>query len=223
MIDREGFEPGYRLPTIQDMARRFEVGAPTLREALSRLQAVGIVEIRHGSGIYVADGHDALFLANPVAEAVPSRKVMLDLIETRLVIEVFTTDLAARRVTDAQITAMKELLDRAGELTTAEDVGELVQVNMAFHRLIALSSGNHVAHQVSELLSGLFKAEQYAILGIHGSRAKDHQEHVGILSALEARNPSLAVRRMRAHLQGVRRVLQKQDAATFHKALNGQD
>jgi GntR family transcriptional repressor for pyruvate dehydrogenase complex len=221
MIDRRGFQPGDRLPSIQEMARRFEVGAPTLREALRRLQAVGIVEIRHGSGVYVAERHDALFLTNPVAEKRPSRRAMLDLVETRLAIEVYTTGLAAERITREQIVEMEELLVRSNELLDERHDEELSRINMAFHRQIALASGNTVAHQVLELLSGLFRAEQYAILGIHGSRIRDHEEHVGILEALKTGNKSLAVRRMRAHLQGVRRVLQEQDAASINAALTG--
>lgn len=221
MIDREGFEPGYRLPTIQDMARRFRVGAPTIREALRQLQAVGIIEIRHGSGVYVAERHDALFLANPVLERTPSRRAMLDLIETRLVLEAYTTGLAARNVTDEQIAEMEQILATAKGLLDERHDEELGRINMAFHRLIALASGNSVAHQVLELLSGLFRAEQYAILGIHGSRGQDYREHVGILAALKERNKSLAVRRMRAHLQGVRRVLERQDADSIKAALDG--
>lgn len=221
MIDREGFEPGHRLPTIQEMARRFEVGAPTLREALRRLQAVGIIEIRHGSGVYVAEGHDALFLSNPVAEKIPSRKVMLDLIETRLALELYTTETAAGHVSDEQIGEMERLLEKAAALIDEHNDEELCRINMAFHRRIAFASGNGVAHQVLEVLSGLFQVEQYAILGIHGSRERDYREHLGILTALKARNASLAVRRMRGHLNGVRRVLLEQDAVSIDKALRG--
>lgn len=49
------------------------------------------------------------------------------------------------------------------------------------------------------------------ILHIYGSRRKNHVEHVGILEALEKRDESLAVERMRAHLEGVRGVLHRWD------------
>ncbi|HUF08664.1 MAG TPA: hypothetical protein VMO47_05040 [Rhodothermales bacterium] len=62
-----------------------------------------------------------------------------------------------------------------------------------------------------------------AILDIHGSRGQDYREHAGMLTALKARNKPLAVRRMRAHLHGVRRVLQAQDADSINAALNGND
>ncbi len=223
MIDREGFEPGHRLPTIQDMARDFEVGAPTLREALRRLQAVGILEMRHGSGIYVAESHDSLFVTNAGAQNLPWRKAMLYHIETRLAIEVYTTRQAAENVTDDQVAEMEELLEQAATFLDEHDDAELSRINMAFHRQIAFASGNRVAHQVLELLSGLFQSEQYAILGIHGSREQDYRQHASILNALKARNSSLAVRRMRAHLEGVRSVLHTQDAASISDALSGKD
>jgi GntR family transcriptional repressor for pyruvate dehydrogenase complex len=45
--------PGDRLPTIVETARSFGVGASTVREALMRLEAKGVVEIRHGAGVFV--------------------------------------------------------------------------------------------------------------------------------------------------------------------------
>lgn len=48
------YQPGARLPSILSMARSFRVGHPTVREALRALEALEIVEIRHGSGVYVS-------------------------------------------------------------------------------------------------------------------------------------------------------------------------
>jgi len=47
------FRIGDRLPPITQMARAFRVGAPTVRQALTKLEALEIVEIRHGVGVYV--------------------------------------------------------------------------------------------------------------------------------------------------------------------------
>ena len=48
------FRPGDQLPPIQELARSFQVATATVREALVRLEAKRIVEIRHGSGVFVA-------------------------------------------------------------------------------------------------------------------------------------------------------------------------
>ena len=53
LIQSGNYGPGARLPAISRMATQFAVGAPTLREALKKLETVGVVDIRHGSGVYV--------------------------------------------------------------------------------------------------------------------------------------------------------------------------
>jgi len=221
MIDRQGFGPGHRLPTIAEMARQFEVGSPTLREALRQLQAVGIIEMRHGSGVYVAESHDALFVANPIRRGTPSRKVMIDLIDTRLLIETFAVALAANNITDAQLTALDETLSRAAICIESGNLTALSTINMDFHRGIALASTNSVTHQVLSMLAGLFQSEQYAILELYGSPRRDLKEHEEILAALRKHDAKLASARMRSHLEGVRDALAKTDDGeikTFGKA-----
>jgi hypothetical protein len=84
---------------------------------------------------------------------------------------------------------------RAGE--SLDDAALLNETNLAFHRQIALASGNTVLHQLLEVLSSVFRKEQRLILDIHGSHRDDHGEHVAILEALERRDVALAVARMR--------------------------
>ena len=207
MIDRKGFRPGDKLPSISEMAGQFQVGSPTVREALRQLQVIGIIEMRHGSGIYVTENHDALFVANPIRAGRPSRSTMLDLIETRLMIETYTTALAAKLVTDEQLSEMDALLDQAESALNSDDLEALRAANMDFHSSIAKASDNSVAFHLLVLLAGLFRSEQVAILKIFGDPWKDLNEHREILDALRARNPEVATERMRAHLEGVKRVL----------------
>src|SRR5690606_15932440 len=54
------YRKGDRLPAIMEMARRVGVGHPTVREALKKLEPIGVVEIRHGSGVYVTRSDDVL-------------------------------------------------------------------------------------------------------------------------------------------------------------------
>jgi GntR family transcriptional repressor for pyruvate dehydrogenase complex len=82
---------------------------------------------------------------------------------------------------------------------------------MAFHRQIALASHNAVMTQLLDVLQELFTEDQRLILGIFGSRQRDHEEHLAILDALEKRDGALAVERMRTHLEGVRDAVQQWD------------
>jgi len=82
---------------------------------------------------------------------------------------------------------------------------------MEFHRQISIASRNTVMLQTLDVLRELFTAEQRLILAIVASRKRDHAEHLGILEALERRDATLAVERMRQHIEGVVKAVQKWD------------
>ena len=207
-ITDRGCKAGDRLPAIAELAREFQVGAPAVREAYQRLEIGGVVSIRHGSGVFVAEGAgDSLVVRSPVFGLEVSKQVLLELIEARMPIEVRTAELAARRASRQQLAEIKRLLQTAREHLDQEEM--LNQTNMAFHRQIALASGNAILAQLLGVLTGLFSHEQRMIIDIQNSREADHAEHVGIFDALRRHEAGLARRRMQAHLDGVRRDLQR--------------
>jgi GntR family transcriptional repressor for pyruvate dehydrogenase complex len=206
MIQKGDFQRGDRLPPILEMARRFGVGHPTIREALKKLETTGFVEIRHGSGVYVTRSEDVLLLASPDYSGAVTKKLLLDLIRVREPLETQSVAEAVRNATLEDLVEMRRLLTAAGHNLTND--GVLNEVNMGFHRQIAQASGNTVLAQVLDVLADLFADEQRLILGIFGSRERDHREHLEILDALELRDEELSVDRMRQHLRGV------QDAIT---------
>jgi GntR family transcriptional regulator, transcriptional repressor for pyruvate dehydrogenase complex len=201
MIAKGDYQQGDRLPPIMEMARRFGVGHPTIREALKKLETMGFVEIRHGSGVYVSRSEEVLLHASPGYSGTVTKKLLLDLIRTRMPLELQSVTDAVRNGTPADLLEMRRLLTTASQNFSNDEA--LHQANMAFHRQIALASGNTVLAQLLDVLQELFTREQRLILGIHGPRERDHQEHVGILEALELRDETLAVGRMRQQLQGV--------------------
>src|ERR1700759_610947 len=83
MIRKGDYQQGDRLPPIMEMARRFGVGHPTIREALKKLETMGVVEIRHGSGVYVSRSEEMLVLASPDFSGTVTKKLLLDLIRVR--------------------------------------------------------------------------------------------------------------------------------------------
>jgi GntR family transcriptional repressor for pyruvate dehydrogenase complex len=205
LIDGGQYGPGDRLPSIAALSRQFGVGPPTLREALKKLETAGAVTVRHGSGVYVNEAHDALFLSNPVRSETPSKQLLLDLIEARITLEVLSAARAAEHATPAHLARMEALLAEAA--AHLDDDAVLIPANMDFHAEIAAASGNAVLRELLVLLTKLFRQEQQAVLRIYGSRDQDLAEHLGILEALKAGDPSRAAGRMRAHLEGVRAVL----------------
>lgn len=211
-IMRQGMKSGERLPPIAVIAKDYGVGAPTVREALKTLEALGIVEIRHGSGVYVKRADDSLVIENPLHGGRVSKALLLHLIDARTPVEVTTAALAAKRARPEQVERMRQVLEESGAALAGDDEG-LNRSNMAFHREIAIASENPVLRQLLEVLTGLFAREQRAILDIQDSRAQDHAEHLAILAAIAAGDPELAEARMRAHLLGVKKDLEGWDPA----------
>jgi GntR family transcriptional repressor for pyruvate dehydrogenase complex len=200
-IQRGDYSQGDRLPTIMEMARRFGVGHPAIREALKKLETMGVVEIRHGSGVYVTRSEEVLVLASPDYSGEITKKLLHDLIRTRMPLEIQSVTDAVKHATPEHLSEMQRYLVIAGANFDNDDV--LHSNNMAFHREIALGSGNTVLTQLLDVLQELFTKQQRMILGIFGPRERDHQEHLGILEALERRDETLAIERMRKHLEGV--------------------
>jgi GntR family transcriptional repressor for pyruvate dehydrogenase complex len=200
---RDGrLRPGDRLPSARALAERFAVATPTVREALRRLEGTGTVELRHGSGVYVSAGVDRVVLPNPNLGALAGDR-LLHVLDARLLIEPSLAALAATRRDPAALATMAGPLARAAGLVRGEDA-ELQQATMAFHAALAAASGNSVLHEVVESLLAAHAPEQRRILELFDDRARDHEEHQAILTAVEAGRPARAATLMRAHLIGVR-------------------
>lgn len=201
MIRKGDYQLGDRLPPILEMARRFGVGHPTIREALKKLETMGIVEIRHGSGVYVSRSEEVLLVASPDFSGTVTKKLLLDLIRTRVPLETQSVANAVEHGTADHLAEMRRLLTIAGDNLDNDDI--LHEVNTGFHREIARASGNAVLGQILDALHDLFASEQRLILGIFAAREVDHRAHLAILEAIELRDAALGVERMRKHLQDV--------------------
>src|SRR5438128_1462452 len=90
---------GARLPTERELARRFAVSAPTVREAIRALDAMGLVEVRHGSGAYVTAAAHSL-LASSLGTVLQLESVgVQDVLRLMEHLSVYTAQLAAERAT----------------------------------------------------------------------------------------------------------------------------
>jgi GntR family transcriptional repressor for pyruvate dehydrogenase complex len=205
LIEREALGRGDRLPSVQALARRLSVAAPTVRESLRQLQALGVVELRHGSGVYVRDAQRRVLLANPYPGQLEARTIF-DLLEARLLIEPHLTALTAVLAGDDELAELGAALDQAGALLAGPDE-VLHSLNMGFHRGVARLSRSSVLSQAIESIIDVYAAEQMVILRLYDDRRRDHEQHLGIFEALGRRDAHEASELMRRHIEGVRSVL----------------
>jgi GntR family transcriptional repressor for pyruvate dehydrogenase complex len=217
----KGEEEGSRLPSVVSLARSLSVAAPTVRESLRRLEAIGVVEIRHGSGVYVRNAGSRVLVANPYSGPLDARMV-LELLDARLVIEPTLADRTAVNASAAEIGELGEVLEEAAGLLDGHDA-LLHGVNMGFHRGVARFSGNAILAQTVDSIVELYTAEQLLILRLYDNRARDHEEHVAIYDAIRRRDAGGAAELMRQHLEDVLAVMEERlgEAGAAHAVQRG--
>lgn len=211
LIRHEQLRPGQRLPTAKALAERFDVAVPTVREAIQRLEAIGVVRVRHGAGIFVKAEHPRMMFSQSGAAGIDAQ-VILDLIETRLLLEPYLAEHAAQVASGDGVARVRDLLHQAERQLSNKD-HELQRANMAFHLGIARCSDNVVLTQVMETLVDLYDSEQTAMLAIGDTRLADYEEHVAIFEAVEAGDSEQARSLMRQHLERARDLMSARLAA----------
>ncbi|MBM7783646.1 FadR/GntR family transcriptional regulator [Tenggerimyces flavus] len=200
-IQHRRLNAGDQLETVRALAVRFGVAVPTLREALRRLEANGMIELRHGSGIYVGPNISRLVLPNPMPGTVSWRQ-LTDLLEARLQIEPHIVAKAAEVREEAGIAKLRAGIAEAERCIATDDEG-LWLVNLELHRNLAAAAGNPVLTEVVESLLLVHSMEQRQILAIYGDKHRDFLEHQQLVDAVVNGDVENARRLAREHLQDV--------------------
>lgn len=207
LIRLQGFKTGDRLPSTKELARRYQVGYPTLREALTKLETVGIIRLRHGAGIFVENVSRSLIVASPLADELSSQ-TLLDLIDARLAIEPSIAAQCAMRITDEQVEKLEACLAEARKDLQEDGVpSKIDKINLRFHELVAEFSGNIVFAQIMRSLANIYSREQASIhqlYGLHGARIRGLDRHAAIFECIRDRDPECARRAMEADIMSVR-------------------
>lgn len=195
LITELHLSPGDALPTVRALAERFGVTAPTMREALRRLQATDAVRLRHGSGIYVGPGVLRTLLPNPNPVPLEGEQILF-LVGARLAIEPGIAALAARNRTPEQVGR----LEAAAEPRQRQRAQERQQEPWNFHRELAAASGNPVLYEVVDSLLSARAREQRELRRLVPDRARDREQHRAILAAVRDADAAAAEELTRRHL-----------------------
>jgi len=215
LVREQGLEPGDRLPSVKELAERFQVATPTMREALRLLEMAGNLDIRHGSGIYLRRPEARVMLSNPYARSLDTATI-LNLLQARLLIEPPVAELAAANASNKHLDDLADLLADAEKYLSGQDTADAVLgvANMRFHRGIAEGAGNTILADVVFSLTEVHIKEQMAVLDLYNNRRQDHEQHKLILDALMRRDAGGARELMVDHLAEVIGVIRsKLDAA----------
>jgi DNA-binding FadR family transcriptional regulator len=198
------YRPGERLPTEPQFMSELGVSRTVVREAVSRLQAAGLVETRHGIGTFVLEIPRSNML--DMGMVVTIRDV-LAMLEIRISLETEAAALAAMRRGDEHVTEMQRAIDDFGE--DVESGGTGVDADFRFHIQNAFATGNPYFEKVFRSLGPSTSPRvRFDTTRITPETPSDlhraNREHQAVLDAIARRDPESARAAMRMHLSNSR-------------------
>lgn len=184
-IDRSEFPPGARLIETE-LAERFHVSRTPVREALNRLESVGVA---------TRDGRRGMTVA------VLDRDQLGELYDLREVLEGFSARLAARRASPAEIAVLREMVtDDAAIAERDAPAHELAISNKRFHRQLHYASHNRYLLDMLDRMRRSLALVAGTTLSVSGRGRESIAEHDGIVTAIEARDEQAAEQAARRHI-----------------------
>ncbi len=195
---------GDRLPPETQLAERFAVSRPVVREALQRLQSDGVVISRQGSGSFVQRSPSQRILA--LTRTFTLHDVLQSL-ELRMALEGLSAGLAARHRSDVQLAAIQQA---ARSLKTAFSKSKAAQeADYAFHRSIAQACGNLLMVETLDQLADRLKGGMNVTLSLSRQASEQRRErvldeHDRIVHAITVQDPESASIAMRYHIDQAR-------------------
>ncbi|PJO42235.1 FadR/GntR family transcriptional regulator [Lysinibacillus xylanilyticus] len=203
-------KPGDRLDSVEQLAEQLQVSRSAIREALSALKAMGLIEIKQGSGTFVKSNQSNQ-LDFPLSTAILTNKQDIShLLEVRKIIEVGAAASAAIHRTEEDLQSMLQILD---EMKLVQGDGELGEkVDFQFHAAISAASQNPLLTTLLDQVSGLMietmkETRRIWLYSKKITSEKLYDEHMQIFLAIKQQNEELAKHAMASHLSNVEKVL----------------
>ena len=202
LLGSESFPRDARLPAEGELARRFAVSRPVLRQALARLRAEGHVVSRKGSGSFVREPPRP---ASPNFGPLHSIPDMRAFLEFRCSVESEVAAHAARRADPEAIAAISEARFQLEEAAARGDAA--LEADVAFHQAIARASGNRFFLATLEafreqMMFGIRLTRELAGETSTNRRPEISREHARIEAMIAAGDEDAARKAMADHLHG---------------------
>ena len=193
LIESGEYPAGSRLPPERELAERFDVSRPTIREAVIALEAVGKIAVKTGSGMYVTSGSANVGMGDDISP--------FELMESRVVIEGEAAALAASLISREQLDALENALGKMAQENAIDGLGPDC-ADREFHAVVAEATNNRVLRSMIKTLwdtqerLGHVKTAHQAICSPDPQiRLSEHRAILDALAAHDAQGARVAMRR----------------------------
>lgn len=218
LIRNGTLKPGDKLPAERELMNQLQVSRASVREALLKLEANGLIYSRQGGGTFVADELTPT-ITNPLAHLIKDDpEALSDVMECRHGLEVLAASHAAVRATATVREAIKDRFADLEAAHTKQDLKLEAKADADFHMAIAEASNNvaliHLTRSLFDLLGDQVIHNWEQIYQQRESREAIHRQHKEMLNAILARDAESARIAAQKHLAFVGRCLREGSDAT---------
>lgn len=195
-IEDAGLSSGDRFPTERELATQLAVSRGSVRQAIVSLQVQGVIEVRHGDGIYVRR-RDAQRV--PLSQLLERRRRLPEILEARDALESRLAAAAAERRTQDDLRAIRAGLDTMAEAIGRGEMG--TDGDRAFHLAVAAAARNDVLAYLMTVIQEPIEESRLESLSEPGRPHRSLAGHKQIAVAIEAGNPAAAAAAMHRHIK----------------------
>ena len=187
MIEKREWVQGTQLPSEKDLALSLGVSRFTVRTAIARFVALGIMETRNGEGTFIKNS--VLDSADPLSNAI-NLSGIIELLQLRRGIELVAARLAAENHTEEQLKELEAILLRMERYQAEDNISSYIEEDVNFHITISKISGNLAVFTVMEMLRDSLYDHFINTAELYGIHTEDM--HRNVFEAIADRNPGLA-------------------------------
>jgi GntR family transcriptional repressor for pyruvate dehydrogenase complex len=198
LIRKGELKPGDKLPPERELAVQLNVSRTAIREALRSMEMMGYIESKVGGGTFIRQ----VTLDNVIEPfsgiLSQNKKLMMELIEVRMLLETEIAKLAARRIDNRKITVVEETLKLMKKEVSEGGIG--LEGDNAFHNALAMAADNLAMSKILNMCEDLLSSTRESTLKIPDQPQKSIDDHSKILEAVKNGDEKKAGMLMKEHL-----------------------
>lgn len=194
-----GVQPGERIASERQLTEALGVGRSAVREAIKTLNVLGLLEVRQGSGTYLAASTSDLLPRVVEWGLLLGERSARDLMESRRLLEIDIAGLAAERRNEAGLEALRSAFEKMRD--AGDEISAYVEGDVEFHLALARASGNVILADLLGSIRALLDVWARRVLESAGETQTSLKMHAPILKAVAKGDPVAAREAMRRHME----------------------
>lgn len=190
--------PGMKIMSEPQLVKELGISRVSVREAIEKMVALNVLKKKQGGGTFVNQLNASVYLNSLIPMITLEKSDYIDILQFRLMVEVESTRLCAKRCNKLIIQQLEECYEEM--LKSTDDMETFTEKDIEFHKIIAIGGENSLVIKVYEILYDLLLYNQkklYKTLGPSGGV----KEHKYILDAIKSGDEELAVIFIRRHIE----------------------